>query len=108
MTFVRTMLSENWKPRKCLTCGSEFFATDYQVNIRGKKFCSLSCRRHSNEAKAKMSKAKKGKQAWNKGIKMGANVKTGTFFICKTCCENCHRKTDNYGRKGMNKNLCFT
>ena len=60
------------KERNCITCGTSFLATDYQVDVRKKRFCSQKCKRLSAEGRVRLSKVLMGKTAWNKGIRYTA------------------------------------
>lgn len=52
----------------CLTCGTEFYRSAWQIKRNKQKFCSLTCRRHTKVAIKKMSILKKGKKPWNYGL----------------------------------------
>jgi hypothetical protein len=114
------MNSKYWKPRKCITCGDEFLATDKQVIKCKKRFCSVPCKRISKEGRANMAKAKLGKPSPCKGLKREPllMLRTGKNFNCQTCgkefyrakwqidigqtkfcCLGCRRHTDETKRK---------
>jgi len=40
------------------------------ILFRFRAYKRLNCKKHSEESKAKMSEAHKGKTAWNKGLKV--------------------------------------
>lgn len=55
---------------KCKTCQTEFYREPWQIKKYGhdkQKFCSLACRRHTEEGKKNVSLAKIGSIPWNKG-----------------------------------------
>lgn len=52
----------------CQTCGAEFYRVPHQIKRNPQKFCSLGCRRHTDEAKKKNSESKMGSTPWNKGL----------------------------------------
>ena len=54
--------------RNCQTCGKVMYVSGWQIRKGFGKFCSLFCRRHTKEAKKKMSLKKVGKSTWNKGL----------------------------------------
>ncbi len=58
----------NGRSFNCETCKKEFYRAGWQITKGNIKFCSLNCRRHTEEAKLNMSKARTGIPAWNKGL----------------------------------------
>ena len=69
----------------CQTCNKEFYRAPWQIVRSGEekqKFCSLSCRRHTDEGRKNMALKKIGKPSWNNGnvqtVTLGGN-RTFTF-----------------------------
>ena len=55
----------------CQTCNKEFYRAPWQIVRSGEekqKFCSLSCRRHTDEGCKNMALKKIGKPSWSKGL----------------------------------------
>lgn len=57
--------------------------------------------KHSPETLAKMSNSKRGKPAYNKGVRRGVNFKqrTGRYVSCKVCCNFLWVERNQIGRK---------
>lgn len=75
----------NWEAsvHYCEKCGKEL-PHNYEDIYGTGRFCSRKCansRSHSDETKAKLSKALKGKKAWNGGLILVTHEKK----YCKTC-----------------------
>lgn len=67
--------NRNGKTFNCLTCEKEFYRSLWQIKKGNIKFCSLNCRRFTDEVKLKMSVARKGVSAWNKGLTKEIDVR---------------------------------
>ena len=80
----------------CQTCDKDFYRSGWQIKRNPQKFCSLTCRRHTLEARKNMSKALMGRTAWNKGTKGVMKSNSGSFKIG-------HDKGVRFGRDKSSK-----
>jgi group I intron endonuclease len=84
---------EYCKPEDCLAIEQFWLETlnpDYNISFTAGNNYGY---KHSKESRKKMSEAKKGKTAWNKGKKIGNNYKKDSFYK---------------RQKTMEKNNCFS
>ncbi|HEC64380.1 MAG TPA: HNH endonuclease [bacterium] len=98
--------------RKCPTCNTKFLTYPSKIKIGRGKHCSRRCRRHTNESKDKISKARKGiilsMYTFRKCITCNKQFRTFPSKIKighgKCCSHECRQFTKKH-RKNISKAL---
>ncbi|MBW2106350.1 MAG: hypothetical protein JRI26_10090 [Deltaproteobacteria bacterium] len=95
-------MNKTGKDITCLTCGKVFYASGWQLKRGEGKFCSLGCRRHTDETKKKISENRKGTSSWNKGTKGMTKANKTSFKVGHSAGVRFGRDKDISGDKHWN------
>ncbi len=68
-------MRKNGRNFNCQTCGKEFYRNLAQIKRNECKFCSLHCRKFTDDVIRKMSETRKGVNTWTKGRKLSEETK---------------------------------